>query len=84
MDGAIDALVKILLTHVAFDIRHKRAPLSGFAPAPQLYWNAYGRGTPYVMGAAAHWQDRSLPIIMISILSQHPAIRSFAAVPQIA
>jgi len=37
-----------------------------------------------VMGAAAHWQDRTLPVIMISILNQHPAIRSFAAIPQIA
>jgi len=45
MDGAIDALAKIVRAHVAFDLRHNREPLSAFPPAPRLYWNAFRDAT---------------------------------------
>jgi hypothetical protein len=42
-EAAIDTLVKIAEAHIAFDTRHGRAPLSAFASAPRLYWNAFAR-----------------------------------------
>ena len=41
LEGAVDALIKVVHAHIAFDLRHKRAPLSAFAPAPRLYWDAF-------------------------------------------
>lgn len=40
-ETALDSLIKIAQAHVAYDIRHGRAPLSAFAPAPRPYWSAF-------------------------------------------
>lgn len=45
VEGAVDALAKIVRAHVAFDLRHNRQPLSAFPPAPRLYWNAFRDAT---------------------------------------
>lgn len=41
LENAVDAVVKIMRAHAEFDRRHNRVPLSGFAPAPRLYWTAF-------------------------------------------
>ena len=41
LEGAVDALIKVVHAHIAFDMRHNRTPLSAFAPAPRLYWEAF-------------------------------------------
>jgi hypothetical protein len=40
-EAALDALVRVASAHIAFDIRHGRAPLSAFGAAPRSYWNAF-------------------------------------------
>ena len=45
LEGAIDALAKIVRAHVAFDLWHNREPLSALPPAPRLYWNAFRDAT---------------------------------------
>ena len=42
-EAAIDTLVRIAEAHIAFDTRHGREPLSAFASAPQLFWNAFAK-----------------------------------------
>lgn len=41
VESAVDALIKVVRAQMAFDVRHNRAPLSAFAPAPRLYWYAF-------------------------------------------
>lgn len=42
--GAVQAVLRLVEAHTAFDLRHSHAPLAAFAPAPQPYWNAYASG----------------------------------------
>jgi hypothetical protein len=45
IEMAIQAVLRIMRAHADFDRRHNRAPLSAFRAAPQIYWNAFRRGT---------------------------------------
>ena len=76
IESAVDTLVKIAMAHIAYDERHKRKPLSAFAAAPRLYWDAFTRATPFpfsvdipAAGSGASAQ------IVASIADQNPAIR---------
>ena len=46
VEGALDALLAIVLAHAEFDRRHGRAALSTFASAPDCYWTAFATATP--------------------------------------
>ena len=46
IESAVDTLLKIARAHIAYDRRHNREPLSAFAAAPPVYWNAFTRATP--------------------------------------
>ncbi len=46
IEMAIQAVLRIMRAHTDFDRRHNRVPLSSFRAAPQMYWNAFRRGTP--------------------------------------
>lgn len=43
---ALRAVVRLIEAHTAYDLRHRRAPLSAFGSAPQSCWNAFTSGTP--------------------------------------
>jgi hypothetical protein len=45
IEMAIQAVLRIMRAHADFDRRHNRAPLSAFRAAPQIYWNAFRRGS---------------------------------------
>ena len=43
---ALRSVMRLVLTHAEFDMRHHLDPLSAFPAAAQSYWNAYAAGTP--------------------------------------
>jgi hypothetical protein len=75
-EAAIDALVRVASAHIAYDIRHGRAPLSAFGAAPRPYWNAF---------AGASMRNRPTEVLraepqgpfscLVSVTHQNPAIR---------
>ena len=73
-EAAIDTLVKIADAHIAFDIRHGRAPLSAFMAAPRLYWNAFTRSQktrPVELNRPE--ADRALHCA-VGMVDQHPIV----------
>jgi hypothetical protein len=77
VEGAVDALLKMIAAHIAFDYRHGRKPLSAFAPAPPLYRDAFRQ-------SARHWVFDMQSIVErspgptqidVALLPQHPAVR---------
>lgn len=76
-EAAIDTLVKIAEAHIAFDTRHGRLPLSAFACAPRLYWNAFARAersTPVEVRRPE--SDRTLHCV-VRMVSEHPIIARY-------
>jgi len=77
MESAIDTLVKLIRAHVAYDQRHNRRPLSAFAAAPKLYWNAFNRATELPILMELDWEETDAPTrIVAAVLSDHPGIRA--------
>jgi hypothetical protein len=77
-ESAVDALLKMVRAHIDFDRRHARLPLSAFAPAPRLYWDAYRRGSEhwvFEMASASESDLRKPTQIDVVLVPQHPAIR---------
>jgi hypothetical protein len=73
-EGAVDALVKIVRAHVAFDVRHNRHPLSGFPPAPRLYWNAFRAATRQSPGRELDCGEvEGSPRIVMATADRNPA-----------
>jgi hypothetical protein len=78
-DAAIDTLIRIAQAHVEFDTRHGRAPLSAFAAAPRLYWNAFARAGN-VHSVVLSRPERDLTIqCAVARLSEHPIIARYDA-----
>jgi hypothetical protein len=44
-DAAADALMRFVLAHIDFDRRHRRPPLSAFAPPPRYFSDMFGWAT---------------------------------------
>ena len=85
IESAVDTLLRIARAHVAFDRRHNREPLSAFAPAPQLYWNAFVGATRLPAPAEVDWTDSSRPMqVVAAVVSQHPGIRKLPPIAQTA
>jgi hypothetical protein len=75
-DAALDALVRVASAHIAFDIRHGRAPLSAFGAAPRAYWKAFAGASlttkPLeVLRAESHGHFSC----SVSVAKDNPAIR---------
>lgn len=75
MEMAIQAVLRIMRAHADFDRRHNRAPLSMFRAAPQIYWNAFTRGTPL---AWASRLSRALPGLAAEVTAAVAAERPHA------
>lgn len=76
-EAAIDTLVKIAEAHIAFDTRHGRLPLSAFAAAPRLYWNAFARAekaAPVEVRRPEY--DHTLRCV-IGMVAEHPIIARY-------
>ena len=83
IEAAVDTLLKIARAHVAYDRRHNREPLSAFAPAPQLYWAAFGGATRLPAPVELDWAENGRPMqIVAAVVSQHPGIRKLPPIAQ--
>lgn len=79
---AVDALLKVVRAHIAFDSRHARPPLSAFMPAPRLYWDAFRRGSRhwvFEMSGPDEMAQRPIHVDVV-LVPEHPAIRPSLAV----
>lgn len=77
IEAAIDTLVRLIRAHVAHDRRHNRKPLSAFAAAPKVYWNAFNRAAELPILMELDWPDTDTPVrIVAAMISDHPAIRT--------
>ncbi len=74
-ENAVDAVIKIIRAHVEFDRRHNRAPLSAFAPAPRLYWNAFrGASQTSAPREIELAESDSMPRVLIAVADHAPAM----------
>src|SRR5262245_14864672 len=74
----VRAILRLVDAHSLFDARHDRAPLAGFRPAPQVYWNAFSAGThvPLTQIGAMEPPDWE---ICVAIARQRPSARPYAS-----
>jgi hypothetical protein len=81
-DAALETLMKMADAHIAYDIRHGHPPLSAFASAPRLYWNAFVAASkkrePIELNRSE--PSRSLRCI-VGMAAENPALKR---IPQIA
>lgn len=85
IQAAVDTLLKIARAHIAYDLRHNREPLSAFAAAPPLYWNAFRRATQLPIPMHLDWSETGAPPqIVAAVVSQNPAIRPLPPVARTA
>lgn len=76
-EAAIDTLVRLAEAHIAFDKRHGRPPLSAFAAAPRLYWNAFARAED-IRAVALQRPERELTIhCLVGTVAEHPIITRY-------
>ena len=74
VEDAVDALIKVVRAHVAFDLRHNRRPLSAFPPAPRLYWNAFRDATRQAQNREIDCHDTDgTPRIVMATMARNPA-----------
>jgi len=85
LESAVDTLLKIVRAHIAYDRRHDHKPLSAFAPAPQLYWDAFTCATRLPITMELDWSETGAPAqIVAAVASKHPAIHQFPLVARTA
>ena len=76
VEAALDSLLKIARAHIAYDLRHGREPLSAFAAAPQLYWNAFAEATRLTLPLELAWRDYGAPTpVVAATVPEHPILR---------
>ena len=74
---ALRGVVRLIEAHTAFDLRHRRSPLSAFGAAPQSCWNAFTSGTPLNLAQLGIEQPHVWRIVA-AIGHRHPM-----AIPQL-
>jgi hypothetical protein len=85
IEAAVDTLLKIARAHIAFDLRHHREPLSGFAAAPRAYWEAFARGSALSLPIQLDWLESGLaPQVIATVVTEHPGVRPVANVARTA
>ena len=78
MESALDTLVKVVRAHVNYDLRHGRHPLSAFAAAPRLYWEAFAGATRVDMRLDLANDDTGMPMrVIAATVPQHPIVRLY-------
>ena len=85
VEAAIDTLVRMIQAHVEYDQRHNRKPLSAFAAAPRVYWNAFDRAVELPLQMELDWKDTERPArVVAAMVLDHPAIRRPSSAARIA
>ena len=80
VEAAIDTHVRLIQAHVEYDQRHNRKPLSAFAAAPKVYWNAFDRAAELPFQMELDWNDTDRPArVVAALVWDHPAIRPSSA-----
>jgi hypothetical protein len=78
MEAALDTVVKVVRAHVHYDLRHGRHPLSAFAAAPRLYWEAFAGATRVDMRLDLAGDDVAAPMrVIAATVPQHPIVRLY-------
>jgi hypothetical protein len=80
-EAALDALLKIADAHIAYDLRHGREPLSAFAAAPRLYWNAFANATRMTLSLKIGCREAGPPTpVFAATVPEHPILRRVPSV----
>src|SRR5438477_209681 len=75
LESAVDTLLKIVRAHIVYDRRHDHKPLSAFAPAPQLYWDAFTLATRLPITMELDWSETEARAqVVTAVASKHPAV----------
>jgi hypothetical protein len=73
IEGALDTLLKMTRAHIGYDVRHGREPLSTFAAAPHMYWNAFAVGTRITMPLQIEAVESIAPTTVVAAVArEHP------------
>jgi hypothetical protein len=75
IESAVDTLLKVVRAHIAYDLRHDHEPLSAFAAAPWLYWDAFTRAARFPIPMELDSETGEPVRIVAAVAPQHPAIR---------
>jgi len=81
---AVEALVRMIRAHVAYDCRHNRLPLSAFGPAPRVYRQAFRNATRSWVLDDPTWLPGTQMVIDVAFATQQPAVRPFSEAVRIA
>jgi hypothetical protein len=78
MEAALDTVLKMARAHINYDLRHGRQPLSAFAAAPRLYWEAFAGATRVDIRLDLSGEESSVPMrVIAATLPQHPIVKLY-------
>ena len=78
MEAALDTVLKVARAHINYDVRHGRQPLSAFAAAPRLYWEAFAGATRVDIRLDLSGEETSMPMrVIAATLPQHPIVKLY-------
>ena len=78
-EAAVDALVRIVSAHLAYDMRHGHAPFAAFGAAPRAYWNAFAGATSQARIEVTRAGAPAPLSCLVSVTQSNPAIRQLAS-----
>ena len=78
MEAALDTVLKVARAHINYDLRHGRQPLSAFAAAPRLYWEAFAGATRVDIRLDLAGEKTAAPMrVIAATLPQHPIVKLY-------
>ena len=78
MEAALDTVLKVARAHINYDLRHGRQPLSAFAAAPRLYWEAFAGATRVDIRLDLAGDETAMPMrVIAATLPQHPIVKLY-------
>jgi hypothetical protein len=78
MEAALDTVLKVARAHINYDLRHGRQPLSAFAAAPRLYWEAFSGATRVDIRLDLAGEETAIPMrVIAATLPQHPIVKLY-------
>jgi len=80
MEAALDTVLKVARAHINYDLRHGRQPLSAFAAAPRLYWEAFTGATRVDIRLDLAGEEPAMPMqVIAAAVPQHPIVKLYCA-----
>ena len=80
MEAALDTVLKVARAHINYDLRHGRQPLSAFAAAPRLYWEAFAGATRVDIRLDPAGEETAMSMrIIAATVPQHPIVKLYCA-----